>query len=158
MRQYSNNGYSIFDKHLFTINTTNYCNCLDVCTGIRFKHNVVYTHRNLTKNVKKPQKRLKYLINFVIFKHKFIFNFYINLIYLYRNLHKSIIVMYYKRNWWSIQRTALIPENELLGNIGGSLGLFLGASIISVFELVYFFVVRLYVDRWNEKKKKKDLI
>jgi len=41
-----------------------------------------------------------------------------------------------------------------LGNIGGSLGLFLGASIVSVFELIYFFVVRLYVDRWNEKKKK----
>jgi len=44
-----------------------------------------------------------------------------------------------------------------LGNIGGSLGLFLGASIISVFELIYFFVVRLYVDRWNKNKVKKDV-
>jgi len=58
--------YSIFDKHLFTINTTNDCNCLDVCTEIRFKHNVVYTHRNLTKKAKNPKKRLKYLINFGI--------------------------------------------------------------------------------------------
>ncbi|KAE9532798.1 hypothetical protein AGLY_009879, partial [Aphis glycines] len=102
MRQYSNNGYSIFDKYLFNINTTKYCNCLDVCTDIKFNHNVVYTHRNLTKNVKNPQTRI---------------------------LNKSIIVMYYRRNPWSIKRTALIPVNELLGNIGGSLGLFLGASI-----------------------------
>lgn len=44
-----------------------------------------------------------------------------------------------------------------LGNIGGSLGLFLGASIISLFELIYFFVVRLYVDRWNKNKVKKNI-
>ncbi|XP_060863036.1 pickpocket protein 28-like [Metopolophium dirhodum] len=129
MRQYSNDVYSIFDKHLFTINTTNDCNCLNVCTEIRFKHNVVYTHRNLTKKVKNPQKRYPY---------------------------KSIIVMYYKRNLWGVQRTALIPVNEFLGNIGGSLGLFLGASIISVFELIYFFVIRLYVDRWNKNKVKRN--
>ncbi|XP_025196558.1 pickpocket protein 28-like [Melanaphis sacchari] len=131
MLQYSNNGYSIFDNNVFNINTTNHCNCLDVCSELRFNHNVVYTHKNLTKNVKNPQKR---------------------------NRLKSIVVMYYKRNLRNVQRTALIPVNELLGNIGGSLGLFLGASIISVFELIYFFVVRLYVDRWNEKKKKEKII
>lgn len=104
--------YSIFDKHLFTINTTNDCNCLDVCTEIRFKHNVVYTHRNLTKKVKNPLKRLKYLINFEVLN---IIYFLIVFIYLFRYPYKSIIVMYYKRNLWSIQRTALIPVNELLG-------------------------------------------
>lgn len=40
----------------------------------------------------------------------------------------------------------------VLGNIGGLLGLFLGCSIISIFEIVYFFLIRLYFDRWNKKK------
>ncbi|VVC29438.1 Epithelial sodium channel, partial [Cinara cedri] len=123
MRQYSNNGYSILNKQLINLNTTNDCNCLETCTHIRYQHNVVYTHRNLTNNVIQPDKQ---------------------------NEVSSILVMYYKRQIWSVQRTALISGNELLGNIGGSLGLFLGASIISVFEVIYFFAIRLFVDRWNK--------
>lgn len=46
---------------------------------------------------------------------------------------------------------------NFIGNIGGILGLFLGASIISMFEIFYFFIIRLYVDRWNQKKVKKNI-
>jgi len=43
------------------------------------------------------------------------------------------------------------------GNIGGLFGLFLGCSIISFFEILYFFVIRLYFDRRNRRKAKSKI-
>lgn len=39
------------------LNTVNDCNCLDECSEIRYQHNVVYTHKNLTKDIKNPDKQ-----------------------------------------------------------------------------------------------------
>lgn len=44
-------GYSILNKQLFHLNTSNDCNCLDTCTEMRYQHNIVYTQKNLTKSV-----------------------------------------------------------------------------------------------------------
>lgn len=42
-------GYSIFKNNLLNISATSECNCLDVCTEISYKHNVVHTHCNFSK-------------------------------------------------------------------------------------------------------------
>jgi hypothetical protein len=39
------------------------------------------------------------------------------------------------------------------GNAGGLFGLFMGFSLISVFEFIYFFTVRLYFESGSQKKK-----
>jgi hypothetical protein len=36
---------------------------------------------------------------------------------------------------------------------GGLLGLYLGFSLISVVEIIYFFTVRLFCNFWANKKK-----
>lgn len=41
---------------------------------------------------------------------------------------------------------------SLLSNIGGLLGLFLGISVLSVFEVVYFVTLRLFHDLWFNRK------
>lgn len=74
------------------------------------------------------------------------------------NVYKQFFSkLHNNRNFFFRFNKTYIYNMFFSGNIGGSLGLFLGASIISVFELIYFFVVRLYVDRWNKNKVKKDV-
>lgn len=41
---------------------------------------------------------------------------------------------------------------SLLSNIGGLLGLFLGISVLSVFEVVYFVTLRLFHDLWFNRQ------
>lgn len=40
-------------------------------------------------------------------------------------------------------------QTQLLSNIGGYLGLFLGISVLSLVEIVYFFTLRFVNDLWH---------
>jgi acid-sensing ion channel, other len=50
-----------------------------------------------------------------------------------------------------LRRYASQGVNTLLSHIGGLLGLFLGASVLSVIEIFYFFVIRLINNLWWKK-------
>lgn len=43
----------------------------------------------------------------------------------------------------------------LLSNLGGLLGLFLGVSVLSIIETIYFFTLRLFNDIWCKAKIRK---
>lgn len=43
------------------------------------------------------------------------------------------------------KRRELFSETELIASIGGLVGLFIGASLLSAVELIYFFTIRLVV-------------
>jgi acid-sensing ion channel, other len=47
-----------------------------------------------------------------------------------------------------MRRYASFGTAALLSNIGGLLGLFLGASVMSFIEVFYFFVIRLVNNLW----------
>lgn len=62
--------------------------------------------------------------------------------------------MYYRRNPWSIKRTALIPVNELLGNY---------TNIATVhntlyYIILYYYVITVYFSYYIDIKKKFILI
>ncbi|XP_015380409.1 PREDICTED: pickpocket protein 11-like [Diuraphis noxia] len=109
------------------------CNCLPSCTNIQYNYETVDFFRNWTTNLTKPKLVLT---------------------------EKSAVVMVFfkKKSVFDIQKTPLMPFNELLGNIGGLFGLFLGCSIISFFEILYFFVIRLYFDHRNRRKAKSKVM
>lgn len=46
------------------------------------------------------------------------------------------------------RRFANFGNVNLVANIGGLLGLFLGVSVLSVVEVFYFFVIRLINNLW----------
>jgi Amiloride-sensitive sodium channel len=46
------------------------------------------------------------------------------------------------------RRSASFGTVELLSNVGGLLGLFLGMSVLSVVEAIYFFVIRFISNLW----------
>jgi acid-sensing ion channel, other len=55
----------------------------------------------------------------------------------------------------AMERAQLYGPTELVAHFGGLLGLFLGFSLMSVLELVYFCTIRLIYDFKNVLFKKK---
>lgn len=51
--------------------------------------------------------------------------------------------MYYRRNSWSVKRTALIPVNELLGNY---------TNIATVHNTLYYYINCLFFLLYRYKK------
>ncbi|XP_050421683.1 pickpocket protein 28-like isoform X3 [Adelges cooleyi] len=119
-------GYSIFNEK-FPDSIEDECDCMPACTEVRYEFKVVGMFKNWTNSDENDEMESSRL-----------------------SLHfeKEAVI--------SIEKTALISFNELLSNTGGILGLFLGCSIISIFEIIYFFVIRLLVDRWNSKKHQRN--
>jgi len=52
-------------------------------------------------------------------------------------------VVFRENQFVAMERSELYGPTELLANFGGLLGLFLGFSLMSVLELVYFCTIRL---------------
>ncbi|XP_025191376.1 pickpocket protein 28-like, partial [Melanaphis sacchari] len=133
IRESSTIGYSIFNKTLnMSINIKD-CNCLPSCTSIQYEYETVEFSRNWSINSTKSKLVL--------------------------TEESTLVMIYFKRKYViEVLKIPLMPFNELLGNIGGLFGLFLGCSIISFFEILYFFVIRLYFDRRNRKKAKSKIM
>lgn len=54
-------------------------------------------------------------------------------------------------------RRQIVRENlDVVVSIGGILGLFMGASILSLVELVYFFTVRFFASSYQNKPEDED--
>ncbi|XP_050441987.1 pickpocket protein 28-like isoform X2 [Adelges cooleyi] len=124
--------FSIFHENFDTPDPIDEdCHCLPDCTDYRYDYDVVKIFRNWTTSNSKLKQSEDVAVTNIYYKRK------------------SVL---------AAQRTALVPFNELLGNIGGLLGLFLGCSIISVFEIIYFFVIRLYFDRQSQQKIKPTVV
>ncbi|XP_050536569.1 pickpocket protein 28-like isoform X2 [Daktulosphaira vitifoliae] len=123
-----NSDFSIFQEDLRVPNSSDKdCGCLPDCSSYSYDYNVVKLFRNWSTSFTNVDHFPKV----------------------------AVANLYYKRKSISVtQRNALLPFNELLGNIGGLLGLFLGCSLISFFEIIYFFLIRLYFDK---RKLKKDI-
>lgn len=70
-------------------------------------------------------------------------------LFVYRSNHKgndkrSVAISLVDRPTERYRRQALRTRLDVVVSIGGILGLFLGASILSLIELVYYFTFRLY--------------
>lgn len=67
--------------------------------------------------------------------------------------------IFFKENQFiTSKRSELYGPTDFLANCGGLLGLFMGASFLSIVELLYFFSLRLCCNlrtRMNQKRKNK---
>lgn len=65
---------------------------------------------------------------------------------------ESVITLSYKKKTFiMIKRSATSTMSTFISNCGGLLGLFMGASVLSLIELVYFFTLRLVVKFRKQK-------
>ncbi|XP_055382439.1 pickpocket protein 28-like [Condylostylus longicornis] len=71
---------------------------------------------------------------------------------------RSIMNVYFAKNQFlSAKRSELYGIADLVANIGGLFGLFMGVSILSLVEIIYFCTLRLCVNMKMRKKAKKKL-
>lgn len=72
--------------------------------------------------------------------------------FLRRNI--AIMHIYYEQNFFrSNSKEELIGFTEFLSNTGGLLGLFMGFSVVSLIEILYFLTFRPYC---NQRKHKEN--
>jgi Amiloride-sensitive sodium channel len=104
------------------------CNCLPACTSISFDTEVHLANLNVSASLG---------------GHKFDLD----------KFEYSQIKVYFKENsFMTSRRMELYGTTDFLATCGGLLGLFLGVSIISLLEIVYFCTIRLYLKlRTGEK-------
>jgi Amiloride-sensitive sodium channel len=65
-----------------------------------------------------------------------------------QSLKASVSVYFAEEEYIVYRRYATHGKVIFLSNIGGLLGLFLGMSVLSLVETIYFFTLRLFDDLW----------
>lgn len=56
------------------------------------------------------------------------------------------------------KRSELYGQTDFLANCGGLLGLFMGVSILSIVEIIYYLTIRLCCNLTMRKKRKASMI
>jgi hypothetical protein len=64
--------------------------------------------------------------------------------------HVRLKVYFKETQFITSKRSELYGQTDFFGNCGGLLGLFLGVSVISLLEIVYFFTIRLFFNLKSE--------
>lgn len=73
---------------------------------------------------------------------------------LYSRDQLARIVIFFRDNQFiASKRSELYGQTDFLANAGGLLGLFMGVSILSLVEVVYFFTLRVY---YRARKYRQD--
>ncbi|KAK9500933.1 hypothetical protein O3M35_002095 [Rhynocoris fuscipes] len=98
------------------------CDCLPSCSELYYR----------TSSSKFNRDWSKHIINFKIPEKRH---------------YSAIVIKYQDRNIDGLRRDIMVSFTDFIANIGGILGLFLGFSCISVFEIIYFVAIRYYTKR-----------
>ncbi|XP_015594704.1 sodium channel protein Nach [Cephus cinctus] len=69
--------------------------------------------------------------------------------------HMILHIFFNKPGLTRLRQDVLVYWYELMSNYGGICGFFLGVSLISVIEFLYFFSVRLFDSKWKNAKKQE---
>ncbi|XP_039448581.1 pickpocket protein 28-like [Culex pipiens pallens] len=68
-------------------------------------------------------------------------------------IHLSYLIVYFKEpKFIAIKRSELYGDTEFLANCGGLLGLFLGVSLLSFAEILYYCTLKPFVLWWNWRR------
>jgi acid-sensing ion channel, other len=70
--------------------------------------------------------------------------------------YSRLVVGFKEVQFMTIQRAELYGRTDFIANCGGLLGLFMGISVLSVVEIVYYFTLRL-ASNWHMQKKSIDV-
>ncbi|XP_052756948.1 pickpocket protein 28-like isoform X2 [Galleria mellonella] len=71
-------------------------------------------------------------------------------------MYSRVMIFFKEPQFITSRRSELYGQTDFLANCGGLLGLFMGFSILSVVEILYFFTLRLWCVVWNRRRNKKN--
>uniref|UniRef100_A0A182WEP0 Pickpocket n=1 Tax=Anopheles minimus TaxID=112268 RepID=A0A182WEP0_9DIPT len=109
------------------------CNCLPACIFLEYKTEISQAHfdwRRLTNTIHIFERELNHS-------------------------HLSSMSIYYKEaQFISIKRNQLFGLNDFIANCGGILGLFMGVSLLSIVEILYYFTIKPLINRCLQRSRK----
>lgn len=74
---------------------------------------------------------------------------------LYRLQFSSLSIFFKENQFITSKRSELVGLTDFVSSCGGLLGLFMGVSILSIVEFIYYFSLRLFCSIRSEKLKEK---
>lgn len=79
------------------------------------------------------------------------------LLYLCRVQLARLSIFFKETQFITSKRSELYGQTDFLANCGGLLGLFMGVSILSIVEIIYYLTIRLCCNLTMRKKRKATL-
>ncbi|XP_052756940.1 pickpocket protein 28-like [Galleria mellonella] len=70
-------------------------------------------------------------------------------------MYSRVMIFFKEPQFITSRRSELYGQTDFLANCGGLLGLFMGFSILSLAEIIYFLTLRLFCVVWNRRRKPK---
>uniref|UniRef100_A0A182MR04 Pickpocket n=1 Tax=Anopheles culicifacies TaxID=139723 RepID=A0A182MR04_9DIPT len=109
------------------------CNCLPACIFLEYKTEISQAHfdwRRLTNTIHIYERELNHS-------------------------QLSTLSIYYKEaQFISIKRNQLFGLNDFIANCGGILGLFMGVSLLSIVEILYYFTIKPLINHCLQRTRK----
>ncbi|XP_049294259.1 pickpocket protein 28-like [Anopheles funestus] len=113
------------------------CNCLPGCIFLEYNTEISQAHfdwRKLTNTIHLYEQELNHS-------------------------QLSSMTIYYKETQFiSIKRNQLFGLNDFIANCGGILGLFMGVSLLSIVEILYYFTMKPLIDHCLKRTAKENNI
>ncbi|XP_053668363.1 pickpocket protein 28-like [Anopheles marshallii] len=113
------------------------CNCLPGCIFLEYKTEISQAHfdwRRLTSTIHLFEKELNH------------------------SQLSSMSVYYKEAQFISIKRNQLFGLNDFIANCGGILGLFMGVSLLSIVEILYYFTMKPLIAHFLKRTRKENKI
>ena len=107
------------------------CNCMPSCTSITYDYEISQQDWNIEDLYKARNKTMPSFFAIVFTKIKILFK---------------------EAKISTTERSELYGFHDFMADCGGLLGLFMGVSILSVIELIYYFTLRLVCNLGCRKK------
>lgn len=128
------------------------CHCLPACSSVSYDAELSFAKYELRKYYK--AKRITYVDRslfcsnqLIIIKLKFI---------LYcRRQYARIFISFKDNQFFASRRSELYGRADFLANCGGLLGLFMGFSLLSLIEMIYYCTLRLACNLKKRQRRKK---
>ncbi|XP_059052635.1 pickpocket protein 28-like [Achroia grisella] len=70
-------------------------------------------------------------------------------------MYSRVMIFFKEPQFITSRRSELYGQTDFLANCGGLLGLFMGFSILSLAEIIYFLTIRLFCVIWNRRRSTK---
>nr|XP_049705408.1 pickpocket protein 28 isoform X1 [Helicoverpa armigera] len=112
------------------------CRCLPACTSIEYE-------------AETSQADYDWAALFRAFRYYNVSEELVNVTY------SRVMVFFKEAQFITSRRSELYGQTDFLANCGGLLGLFMGFSILSVAEIIYFLTLRLCCVLWRRRNKKR---
>lgn len=128
------------------------CNCLPACTSLAYDVSIIKC--DVFKESDKTTLRKQEWINFQLEKKYFPFNE--KLIVLFSDQVSKLNIFFKENEFITLTRSEIYGPIDFIANCGGLIGLFTGASFLSIVELLYYCSLRLYCNRLRRRNGKEE--